>query len=357
MKSMNKENLIILSVSIRGQRRNMKIPNLVKNTPDSLPVQGPHLRLRAPGQNVAKPKTIRKKGMKAVEKENLTESKVKTTKRGKLRSSFLRKKTEILPILKKTETDIENPRKTDHMTTTVSGPKNNEGTKATKKIRLLTRIKNTTRKKTMITMKEIESHQIEDSQSMMKESMNLPEELQDIRRKATINPTQDTLLPKTNTKNKASQNHTPNKSTNQASPVQKMTIALTTKINPTVIQNPTLHVTQSNTLESSSIHHHKNITRTESITVLHPNSANTAMIAIANTETIVSIVNTKNLLTTIKKNNPAFEMIHVIKTNRALTNMSQYKDNDQLTEKNTLPEKIRTLKITTDDQLLIVFPS
>ena len=355
-KSMNKENLTILNVSILGPKRNMKSPNLVKNTPDHLPVQGPHLRPQAPGQNVAKPKIIRKKGMKAGMKENLTESKVKTTKRRKSRSSFLRKKTEIILTLKKTETDIENLRKTDHMTTTASGPKNNEETKATRKIRFLTKIKNTTRTKTMITNKEIESHQIEDSQSTMTESTNLPEELQDIRRKATTNHIQGTLLPKTNTKNKASQNHTPNKSTNQASPVQKMTIALTTKTNPTVIQNPTLHVTQSNTLESS-IHHHKNITRTESITVLHPNSANIVTIAIANTETIVSIVNTKNLLTTIKKNNPAFEMIHVIKTNRALTNMSQYKDNDQLTEKNTLPEKIRTLKITTDDQLLIVFPS
>jgi hypothetical protein len=65
----------------------------------------------------------------------------------------------------------------------------------------------------------------------------------------------------------------------------------------------------------------------------------------------------KNLLTTIKKSNPVLEMIHDIKTNRVLTNMSQFKDNDQMTEKNTLPEKKRTMKITTDDKLSLVFPS
>ena len=263
---------------------------------------------------------------------------------------------EIILTLKKTETDIDNLRKTNHMTTTASGHKNNEGTKAIRKILFLSKRKDTTRKKIMITKKGIGSHQIEDSRSTMTENMKLPEELQDMQRKARINRTQDTLLPKINTKSRTNRNRTQNKSTNQISIVQKMIIDPTTKTNPTVIQNPTIHAKQSNTLKSS-IHYHKNITRIESITVLHPNSANTATIAIKNTETIVSIVNTTNLPTTIKKNNPAFETIHVIKTNRALTNMSQYKDNDQPTEKNTLPEKIRTLKITTDDQLNTVFQS
>ena len=85
-KSMNKENLTIRNESIRGQKKNMKSPNLVKNTPDHLPVQRVHLPPQAPGQNGAKPKIIRKKGTKFGSKENLTESKAKLTKRRKSKS-------------------------------------------------------------------------------------------------------------------------------------------------------------------------------------------------------------------------------------------------------------------------------
>ena len=107
----------------------------------------------------------------------------------KLRSSFLRKKMEITLILKRTEADIENLIKKNRMITTTSGLKNKEEMKATRRNLFLTKRKDTTRKKVMNTKKGIESHQIESSQSTMIEKMNLPEELQDIQRKAMINLT------------------------------------------------------------------------------------------------------------------------------------------------------------------------
>lgn len=86
-----------------------------------------------------------------------------------------------------------------------------------------------------------------------------------------------------------------------------------------------------------------------------------AMIAIANTETIVNTENMRNLLMTIRKNNPVFETIHDIKMNRVLTNMSQYKDNDLPTERNTLQEKnmnsesYLTVDLTIDPFWLTIF--
>jgi hypothetical protein len=111
---------------------------------------------------------------------------------------------QITLILKKTEADIENLRKKYHMITTANGLKNREGMKAIRRNLFLTKRKDTTKKKVMNSKKGIESHQIEDSQSMMIEKMNLPEELQDIQRKAMINLTRGILQPRTNTKSKAS---------------------------------------------------------------------------------------------------------------------------------------------------------
>lgn len=217
--------------------------------------------------------------------------------------------------------------------------------KAIEKILYLIRKKDLTRKKPMTKIKsrQTEDSQIVNSLSITTVSTNHPEGLPGIHIQRTTmkNLTQDTLPQETNTKSKANPNHTQNKNTNQVNTAQKTIIAAMIKTNPIAIQSLTLHVTQSNTLESSILPH-KNITKTENNTDLHRDNdsiATNAMIAIANTETIVNTENMINLLTTIKKNNPAFETIHDIKMNRVLTNMSQYKDNDQLTERNTLPEK------------------
>jgi hypothetical protein len=69
---MNKENQIIPKGNILYQRRNMKNPSLVKNTPDHLHILGHLLTPKVRGQNVTGPKTIGKKGMMIGNKENLT---------------------------------------------------------------------------------------------------------------------------------------------------------------------------------------------------------------------------------------------------------------------------------------------
>ncbi len=70
--SKNKESQIIPKGSILYQKRNMKSPSLVKNTPDHLPILGRLLTPQVQGQNVAEPKTIKRKDMMTGNKENLT---------------------------------------------------------------------------------------------------------------------------------------------------------------------------------------------------------------------------------------------------------------------------------------------
>jgi hypothetical protein len=299
---------------------------------------------------------------------------------------------EITHILKKIEKDIENHKKIGNIETKTNGhtkemqfrTKNRNPTKTrlmNQKIGLMnprTRLMNPrtrlTNQKKEISNLQIENSQ-ENSQDTMTKGMNFLEELRDILKIERINYTQDPYQ-KTSMK-KLSQNLTPNN--NPANTVHKNHIATTTKVRHSAIQNPIIKGNLSSTLKSSTFRH-RNIHRIKGIIDLHKsndnattivntgkivNSAtivNTDMIMntvpIVNTETIVRIalivkiantVNIRNLLTITHENNPATKKIRDIKKTHVVTKTSHYKDKDQSTEKNTLPEKIWTSKLTTDD--------
>lgn len=214
----------------------------------------------------------------------------------------------------------------------------------------------------------------------MKKGMNFTEGLRDILKIERINYTQDPHQ-KTSMK-KLSQNLIQNN--NHASSVHKNHIATTTKVRYSAIQNPIIKGNLSSTLKSSS-HRHRNIRRIKGIIDLHKSNDNATTIVntgkivnsvtivntdtiantvlIVNTEMIVSIalivmiantVNIRNLLTITHENNPATKTIRDIKKTHVVTKTSHYKDKDQSTEKNTLPEKIWTSKLTTDDPFSFV---
>ena len=345
-----RKNMKMLDDSIHHPTKNTMTINLVKNTPNHLPARDHPLPHQVPGPSEVEPETTKSIDMKAENKENLTEKKANIMKKKKAKYPLLRKITETIPTLKRTEIHIDNLIKIDNMELRLKGTKKKREVRAIKRIQCLTKKKKLTRKKNLtrtkfkIIEREIEDNRIENNQNTMTESTKLTEGLQNTKIKSIENPIPKTH-PERNIQMRENQDLTQNKSTNQVNIDQKTTIATTIKIKWTDIQKPTLPATQSNTLESSN--DHKNITKIRNITDLHPNNDKIA--------TSANTANTISLLTITNENNPAQKTIHDIKKNLVHTRMSQYKDKDhQLTEKSTHPKKIWTLKVT-DDPLLTTF--